>query len=180
MFSYQLPSCFCRVWSPNDKIVVLIVLLRSKSSKHEHSSGSTINMNGTTVAWGLIFIFFLRFWTCSLWGSLISSGRRPVFSLTGGRWMWVMRRLKTCPFRTSFFWIIFLLILFWLDERTLDDNFVPSVALASLSFVELNDSDFDSLVTFVFVGLKCIGIFLSATFIWEGDGSFNETWPYMP
>ena len=39
VFPYQLPSCFCRVRSPNDIIVVSACFLTSKSSKHEHSSG---------------------------------------------------------------------------------------------------------------------------------------------
>ena len=94
-----------------------------------------------------------------LWGSLISSGR--------------------CPFRTSFFCIIFLLILFWSDERTPNDNSAPGVVLASSSSVELDESDSDNLVTFIFASLECIGIFLGAAFTWDAKLSFNETWPYM-
>ena len=89
-----------------------------------------------------------------------------------------MGRLNTYPFLTSFFWIISLLILFWSDDSTPYANSAPGVVLVSSSSVELDDSDSNSksFVFVFFVGLVCT-IFLVATFLGEGDLSFNETFP---
>ena len=65
--------------------------------------------------------------------------------------------------------MISLLILFWLDDSTPEGNSAPSIVLTSSSFVELDDSDFDT-NSFVF-------LFSVATFFGGGDLSFNEMWP---
>ena len=91
-----------------------------------------------------------------------------------------MRRLNTCLFLTSFFYIMSLLILFWLVDNTPDANSAPGVVLVSSSSVELDDSgsDSDSFDFFFFWGLLC-ALFLVATFLGEGNLSLNETWPWM-
>ena len=68
----------------------------------------------------IYFIFFLRFWTCNLCGSWISSRRRSLFMSICGRWMCVIGKLNTWPFLTSFLCIICLRILFCSDDNTLD------------------------------------------------------------
>ena len=77
-----------------------------------HCCGSTITRKGTTVAWGLIFIFFLRFWTWRLWGSLISSGCRLVSGSIGGLFTSIMGNVNICPFLTNFDLIICRLMVF--------------------------------------------------------------------
>ena len=91
-----------------------------------------------------------------------------------------MGRINTCPFLISFFCIISLLILFWSADSTLDANWTPGVVLVSSSSVELDDSDSesDSFLFFFLVGLLCTFL-LVATFLGEGDLSFNKTWPCM-
>ena len=68
-----------------------------------------------------------------------------------------MGRLNTCPFLTSFFCIISLLILFWSYASTPDANSAPGVVRVSSSSIELDDSDSDSdsFVFFFLVGLVC-------------------------
>ena len=137
-------------------------------------------MNGTTITWGLIFIFFLRFWTCNLWGSLIWRGRRPLLSSNGCQWICVIGRLKWWPLRTSFLWIISFLIIFYSDDKTPNANSAPSVVWASSSSIELEDDDSYIFVTkFIFRGLKCVGAFLGVTVTGEGDGSLKITWPCL-
>ena len=92
-----------------------------------------------------------------------------------------MGRLNTCPFRTSFFCIISLLILFWSDDNKPDGNSTPGVVLVSSSSVELEDSDShsDSFDFFFFWGLLC-GFFLVVTFFGEGDHLYIRHGPeYM-
>ena len=81
--------------------------------------------------------------------------------------MWVMGRLNTCPFLTSFLCIISHLILFWSDDSTLDANSAPGIVLVSSSSVELDDthSDSDSFLFFILVGLVCILFLVKATFV---------------
>ena len=81
--------------------------------------------------------------------------------------MWVMGRLNTCPFLTSFFCIISLLILFWSDDNTPNANSALGVVLVSSSSVELDDSDSDS-DNFVFsflAGLVCTLLLVKAAFL---------------
>ena len=116
---------------------------------------------------------------CNLCGSLISSGRCPIFTSIDGRWMCVLVRLNTWPFLTSFFCTIYLRILFCSDDKTLYANSALGVELASSSSVELESSDSNIFITFFFVGLEWMATFFGATFGGDGEASLNDNWPWL-
>ena len=99
--------------------------------------------------------------------------RKHYKKVRGKRW----RKHLSLPHKL----LLHLLVLFWSNDSTPDDNSAPGVVLVSLSSVELDDSDSvsDNFVFFFFAGLECTLSFLGATFFGEGDLCFNETWPCM-